>query len=252
MLDYVKAHKMALLSMDAYLPVVEFAERYGDQFEFFSKGTTQCYLLHAAKRSVANSHLISENELIIIFRGTEPNQFEDIKTDLEFLKSYESGWGNVHHGFQDALNLVFPDLIDKVVSMRSYQRLIFCGHSLGAALATLCMARMGDVDSELYTFGSPRVGDRDFVKAFDCQRPKVYAFRNNNDIVTRMPKIGYRHVGTMYYFDSFGYLHIDPTWWYRFKEFCSGMIDGFISYEIDSFKDHAISNYVHRLSNYAR
>jgi len=252
MLNYVKAHRMALLSMDSYLPVTEFAERYGDQFEFFSEGTTQCYLLHSSKRSISQPRIIAEDELIIVFRGTEPNQIEDIKTDLEFLKSYESGWGDVHSGFQEALDLVYPALLDKVASIRNYQRLVFCGHSLGAALATLCMARMGDVDSELYTFGSPRVGDRDFACAFNCQRPKVYAFRNNNDIVTRMPKIGYRHVGTMYYFDSFGHLKIDPAWWYRFKEFCSGMIDGFISYEIDSFKDHSISNYVRCLSNYAR
>lgn len=250
-IDYSKAHKMALLSMDAYLDPKDFEERYGDQFTFFDNGTTQCYLL-VAKASSAHSAIVYEDEIIIAFRGTQPTQFSDITTDLEFLKTYEPGWGYVHSGFQEALDLVFKELVAKVSLIRSYQRLVFCGHSLGAGLATICMARMGDADSELYTYGSPRVGNKEFSINFKHQRPKCYRFRNHNDIVTRVPKIGYRHVGKMFYFDDIGVLKTDPSWWYRLREFVVGMLGGFVQFEIDSFRDHSISHYVYRLLAYTR
>lgn len=252
MIDYSKAHRMALLSMDAYLEPKDFEERYGDQFTFFDKGTTQCYLLISKNGYRPNSVVVPENEIIIAFRGTQPTQFADITTDLEFLKSYESGWGYVHSGFQEALDLVFKELMGKITSMRSYQKLIFCGHSLGAGLATICMARMGDSDSELYTYGSPRVGDKEFSNNFKFQRPNSFRFRNHNDIVTRVPKIGYRHVGRMFYFDDIGMLKTNPSWIYRVKEFITGMLGGFVKFEIDSFKDHSITHYVQRLSAYIR
>jgi len=38
------------------------------------------------------------------------------------------------------------------------------GHSLGAALATLAFGGLKDAASDLYTFGCPRVGDREFLR----------------------------------------------------------------------------------------
>jgi hypothetical protein len=251
MTDYRKAHRMALLSMDSYLEPEDFEKRYGGQFKFFSSGSTQCYVLQSSPNYTGNN-LVPMGEIIICFRGTEVTQFADIKADLEFLKVYESGWGMVHEGFQESLNLVFDELMAYVSSNLTTQRLIFTGHSLGAGLATLCMARMGDVESELYTFGSPRVGDKGFSEAFRHQLPNCYRFRNHNDLVTRIPKIGYHHIGTMYYFDEVGELKVDPPWWYRFKEFCYGMLSGFISFEVDSLRDHSVSRYTHRLSKYNR
>jgi hypothetical protein len=244
---------MALLSMDAYLEPEAFEKRYGDQFEFFSSGSTQCYVLKSTIRSVKkSSYLVPQDEIIICFRGTEVTQFADIKADLEFLKVYESGWGMVHEGFHEGLNEVFEAVLKSVSNILTTQKLIFTGHSLGAGLATICMARMGDVESELYTFGSPRVGDKGFSEAFKYQLPNCYRFRNHNDLVTRIPKIGYHHVGAMYYFDDIGELKVDPPWWYRLKEFCFGMLGGLISFEVDSLRDHSISKYVHRLVPYAK
>jgi len=252
MTDYRKAHRMALLSLDAYLEPDAFEKRYGNQFKFFSSGSTQCYVLQSNAYTSPKSLLVPQNEIIISFRGTEATQFSDIKTDLDFMQTYESGWGMVHEGFQKGLDAVFDELMAHVSASLTTQKLIFTGHSLGAGLATLCMARMGDVESELYTFGSPRVGGKGFSEAFKHQLPNCYRFRNHNDLVTRIPKLRYYHVGTMHYFDESGVLKVNPSWWYRFKEFCSGMLGGFIGFEVDSLRDHSVSNYVRCLAPYAK
>jgi predicted lipase len=68
------------------------------------------------------------------------------------------------------------------------------GHSLGAALATLAADRLPDVQG-LYTFGSPRVGDKGFQAHF---RVKAYRLVNGKDIVPTVPGEGpFRHVGEL-------------------------------------------------------
>ena len=69
------------------------------------------------------------------------------------------------------------------------------GHSLGAALATLTADRFPKVRS-LYTFGSPRVGDREFAENFTVE---AHRFVNGNDIISRLPPEGlYHHVGQIH------------------------------------------------------
>src|SRR5262249_5655556 len=97
----------------------------------------------------------------------------------------------VHAGFQFALNTVWEDI---EVCLHSYRKkfpmspIFFTGHSLGAAFATLATARFGGSRVALYTFGSPRGGNREF-----CQQVRksadlgVYRFVNNADIMTTVP-----------------------------------------------------------------
>ena len=84
-----------------------------------------------------------------------------------------------------------------------------CGHSLGAALATVA-ANFAAGEPRLrlqglYTYGSPRVGDAAFGRAIGVP---VFRFRNNSDVVTTVP-IGlvFRHVGALQLIDSGGHLH---------------------------------------------
>ena len=76
---------MARLSYYSYAGEKEFNKQFKkhwDNIEFFSKGGTECYDLHCPKN------------YIVVFRGTEPTSWEDIKADIQFhkqKKEYDMG-----------------------------------------------------------------------------------------------------------------------------------------------------------------
>jgi hypothetical protein len=80
----------------------------------------------------------------------------------------------------------------------------FTGHSLGAALATLAAYDFGNVQA-LYTYGSPRVGNLGFARAFSRSDVPHYRVVHHHDIVTQVPfpfpAIGYEHVGDLKYIE---------------------------------------------------
>lgn len=172
------------------------------EVEFFTGASTQCYVAH------------NDDFLMLVFRGTEirqrPGQFDfgniiaDLATDADFRLVDSGQGGKVHRGFKEALDEVWEKagLLDYLRSEDNGGRTIwFTGHSLGAALATLAASRYGNLRG-LYTYGSPRVGDRDFKNEFPI---KTYRFKNHRDLVTRVPPpILYDHVGELKYIDSQG------------------------------------------------
>ncbi len=78
------------------------------------------------------------------------------------------------------------------------------GHSLGGALARLsaAYARQAGVPVQgIYTFGSPRMGDRGFKQEYTQNglAEKTYRMINNHDPVPRVPPpILYMHVGALH------------------------------------------------------
>ena len=176
---------------------------------FFNRGGTQAGLF-------VNDQL---NCGALVFRGTLGPK--DLMTDLKFLPTRWEGGGCVHDGFKAALDVVWSDGIKPALSKLDLP-LFFTGHSLGSALATLAAARsIQDPDLKhsrpeaLYTFGSPRVGDKAFGTAlqglFHCR------LVNDKDIVTTVPpviRVGgiatFQHVGQMHRLEPDGHLHIFP------------------------------------------
>jgi hypothetical protein len=74
------------------------------------------------------------------------------------------------------------------------------GHSLGAALGTLLAIDVSGNDlftsPTVYTFGSPRVGDKVFAGTYDDLVPTSWRVSNLNDLVPHLPPqlAGYTHV----------------------------------------------------------
>ncbi|MDJ0508722.1 MAG: lipase family protein [Crocosphaera sp.] len=198
-----------------------------------------------------------EKKIIVSFRGTQVSQREDVLTDLNL--GFEDGpLGRVHRGFLKAVDSVWEDLIKTINEFQDNgQSLWFTGHSLGAALAHITVAKfIDDLDRPvygLYTFGQPRVGDRTFARSFNVEfKSRYFRFVNNNDIVTRIPlrTMRYSHAGNFIYFDSDKVLHTDIHWWYLFVDRVGSVIDDFGEKGLDSIDDHNISDYLVGLDKY--
>lgn len=183
--------------------------------------------------------------------------------------------GKVHAGFLTALNQVMgavsrtiweykKDYAAKLApdSGKSLPSLWFTGHSLGAALATLAVAKMrleNETHEEpihgLYTFGSPRVGDREFSERFNANfKNQTFRIVNNNDVVTRIPMRvhGYRHIGQFWYITSGGELDDDIDWWNLKLDRAMGWLEDFGKPGVDGVKDHSMTNeYILKLTGIA-
>lgn len=130
---------------------------------------------------------------ILVFRGTR-GVWRIWRSNFKAWLTPWSGGGHVHHGFNRMFEALWPAIADTVASWEG--PLCYTGHSLGAALATLAAARHRP--EVVYTFGSPRVGDRAF--AARLAPVSVYRMYNPGDIVVNLPPSGgpwpYCHVGT--------------------------------------------------------
>lgn len=139
---------------------------------------------------------------VLAFRGTEVAKIVDMKTDARagMLATIQ---GEVHKGFAGAYASVEKD-IEKQIKLLDDIPLYITGHSLGAALATVCTQHLEhtlafqDRIAACYTFGSPRVGDSHFDMEF---KSPIYRVVNTTDIVTVIPLVamGYVHVGDIRY-----------------------------------------------------
>ena len=166
------------------------------EFEYFDKLDTQAFM--AGNKEI----------LLLAFRGTE--DIRDWMTDLDIDLVGGPG-GRVHEGFHNALSYVWRDIWKFIRTERSKRALWVTGHSLGAALATLTVAKLRLEKDEpvngLYTYGQPRTGDREFQRNFDADFVnQTFRYVNNNDIVTRVPfrSMHYSHIGICKYFDAKG------------------------------------------------
>ena len=192
----------------------------------------------------------TNKELIICFRGTEPTQVADLMADVKVWRKPAREKGLVHFGFAQALDKVYDKIIDQIDRINTTGLKMICtGHSLGAALATIFASR---IDAKhLYTFGSPRVGNKDFVKEMDKDGITHYRFVNNNDIVTKIPLalIFYRHHGKLVYINHYGKIR-NMTWWQRFKDGIRGRRSAWWNKQpFDGLRDHSIDAYHKKINS---
>ncbi len=193
------------------------------------------------KRGSTQAIVARRGDVVIVsFRGTQErgdiaadiratNPEEDPKLTGNEVQDYRRFAGaRVHRGFRDALAEVWdPDpggvngerlaAAGQKSLLRTLQleadrpntRIIFTGHSLGGALATLAAAAtsvqnparssrttMQSAIAGVYTFGSPKVGNAAFAQAFDASLQAVTEpAQHHTDVVRSVPPgLGYQHV----------------------------------------------------------
>ena len=187
----------------------------------------------------------NEHDCVIVCRGTEPNEWNDVKADASAVAVLGEMAGRVHGGFKQEVDDLWPNIEQALVD--NTQPLWFAGHSLGGAMATICAGRckISKISSNpegLFTYGSPRVGDRAYVNYY---RLVHYRWVNNNDIVTRVPPawLGYRHAGREMYIDSHGRVR-DVEGWRRVLDRLRGFARSLRRFKIDHFSDHSMEDYI--------
>lgn len=117
----------------------------------------------------------------------------------------------VHSGFKILFERIWP-LIEPIIADIPGP-IIYTGHSLGAAFAT--MAALRKKPTQLYTFGSPRIGNAAFRDQPD--HPPHFRITNHHDIVTLLPQsvdqikpFDFHHCGNFIYLDKDNTLHHNP------------------------------------------
>lgn len=193
----------------------------------------------------------NDEEVFVVFRGTE--SIRDWLTDAD-CKLDALG---MHTGFVEAYDSVQGDL-DRLLKPHLGKRVIFTGHSLGAALAKVAAyftyVPRGAV--QVITFGQPRVGNAGFRDHYNfLLGEQTIRVINDMDIVPRLPFLlwvlgKYRHAGhTEYFLDTCGCPRLNPPWWWKLLSDTASAYFDFRQRKLGLVSDHRMSDYLRALQN---
>lgn len=177
-----------------------------------------------------------KNNMIISFKGT--SHIYDIFSYINF-KQIDDNYnipGKMHAGYYN--NILGNKLCDNILKIiinninSSIENIYITGHSMGGGIATIFYSFMKNNTSlnkniKLVTFGSPKVGDKEFRNYLYNYKDDIIRVINGKDIITYLPLF-------------FKYKHIKK----------SKQIKKDISYfELWNISDHYLINYYNTLIN---
>ncbi len=235
----------AEISLVSYMKPEQFdkaARRLGFQnTKYFDRDGSQAYWL------------TNEHDSVIACRGTEANEWNDIKADLHAVFSLAETVGHVHTGFKKEVDDLWPMIEKAIVNDR--KDLWFTGHSLGGAMASICAGRcllshIQNEPKEIYTYGSPRIGNKRYVNY--SKTPHI-RWVNNNDLVPTVPPawFGYRHTGEEHYITHKGEVKM-LRGWRRMRDKLKGFFKGLLKFRLDQFTDHLMPYYIEAIYREAK
>jgi hypothetical protein len=233
------------LSRLAYRPLDQAEQNVADlgltDYRQFSGPSTQAFVTQ------------DETYRYLVFRGTESTNHVDWLRDAEFQPITGVFGTMVHSGFRRALDEVWSEIVPNAATPD--RRLVITGHSLGAGLAVLAAGRLVSANTSVdnvYTYGSPRSGLRDFAAAYEgLLGANTFRVINHIDIVTRVPLLfqNYRHVGRRMYFDGAGTFHPDAGAWQIARDDVLARLRHFGRISAAGVGPHEISRYTERIES---
>ncbi|MFT5699412.1 MAG: triacylglycerol lipase [Desulforhopalus sp.] len=143
---------------------------------------------------------------VLVFRGTQGRISDWFYNLTTSLFPWPSG-GNVHKGFNLLLMGAWGEITQQLEGLS--EPVYYTGHSLGGALAVLAASLIQP--EAVYTFGSPRIGNHDFVHS--TKHINIYRVVNPRDIVATIisnPTI--MHVGEPQYLSTSKTTNAQRSW----------------------------------------
>ena len=148
----------------------------------------------------------ARREVVVAVRGS--TNVRNFITDVFFSKqdcNFASGC-KIHTGFGAAWDEISGRIkaaVRKAIQDNPDYRVVATGYSLGAAVATLAAAYLRDegLPVDLYTYGSPRVGNDVFADYVSNQPGNNSRVTHQDDPIPRVPPI------------FFDYRHVSPEYW---------------------------------------
>ncbi|GMT32666.1 hypothetical protein PFISCL1PPCAC_23963, partial [Pristionchus fissidentatus] len=138
---------------------------------------------------------VAEKKIVVSFRGTMTNE----QLVVEGLESLENevdwyGVGQVNRYFYEATEILWKYLERHLEqSSSSHYRVLFTGHSLGGAMATLAAMKTHvknlrpNYKISLITYGEPRVGNRVFAHNAQSALTDSWRVVHRADMVPHLP-----------------------------------------------------------------
>ncbi|EEA20108.1 hypothetical protein TMatcc_000083 [Talaromyces marneffei ATCC 18224] len=162
---------------------------------------------------------IANSFLVLAFRGARSIENGVTKLDTRLVGTSLCGATVgclVHEGFQDSWDPVSARITTELTNAQvatGFTTLIVTGHGVGGALATLAATRFRTTpipgipaaNVQLFTYGSPRVGNTVFATFVTTQGAAANNFRvtHTDDPIPKVPS------------RSLGYLQWGPEYWIR-------------------------------------
>jgi len=149
------------------------------------------------------SYVIYESDkytgtFVLAFRGSTSEKNWDLNNKFitaDCVLGKGNGCGRIHEGFQTGYQSVREELKPKLQKL-PIRRLIITGHSLGGALSVIASydLKMNDFPvTHLFTFGAPRVGNKEFeehISGLKLHEMRVQLGKDNaRDYITTVPPV---------------------------------------------------------------
>ena len=267
---YLTIHK-DLYKKNLVDPKTKYSNNNNNSISYYKSTTTntstvlyKCSSIPTIKSSPTDCQYFTtyyDDLLIVCFRGTESKK--DILIDLTIDKAqlHIPNYNTklyVHRGFLNQFNDIKDDLKHeiKIYNTRTdikEKKIIFTGHSLGGALATIGTCYYGVLYPKLsincITLGSPKVGCNTFINVFNKGCTISLRFINGKDPIPALFSSWRKHVN--------GTLWISNNKLYNTNIRDNGLLTSFfkncvnylIKKEPTTYNDHKCISYITNLNN---
>jgi hypothetical protein len=197
---------------------------------------------------------IKAQTIYIVWRGSESKKDFQNDASVDRVPFIDQG-EKVHIGFKTCWDAVkdqtykcLDEALDLLNGHDNIDNIVVCGHSLGAAIATLSAYAIYTIYKSdkiiCCTIGSPRVGNSTFKNNFNKAPIESLRIVHNLDVVTRSPIFGYSHVNHELRIDDEGKVKKWMIDWERVWDYIKSVFTG------KTIKDHMTNNYISALNKW--